>query len=715
MLQPLKAKRVIAGRYQFWAKTQGLAENGDGSDVDSDDERTVGPKAQDTSSYCTSQASEVCCCSSRKLTVAKVMGVKSCWRLEGPQEWVHGDREDTGWDRASRARKAEFHADAAELAHEKRGGYGWALETRVKRAASALGKKLAQCLRRGRTRTLQLRRRQERFVRDGGPEFWHRGTSCCLGRPRNVAGVGARDPDGVGSSICAGIDMARRCGVGLDGLPKFRPWGSLARRGGAPAPRQLGAVAPDFELEARHASFILLSTGYNTTGIMTYCGAMISEAKSEKLCKVWACLICGLRLGETTPSLDGRARGQASRHAQREKKIDLKYPSGVRQRIARGKEEEAGLGRIAGNVRECMASQTRGLHVDLRAARRVGPRRILMVFGIPRMEYKEDTGAHLRRVRELIVKTLSGGELNTNILGHIAPSAIKAHFLDGDEQAALVGHQKMDEQCAGYSQQDQEQPSAKADSAVNAPQAPPLPPQEEQSAASSKNRHIPSDDETEIQPEDVQPADEEELIEPSPLDEDDTDFNLADEPNAEASNPTDTTPIDCRPKPHPWEKNAANPQKDPFDLSGRWEKHRDEQRVRLSKWQLYLANPPQRLQDDNEDEDHNDSDFQDKSGVGYDDIDPYPLPRPRPRSASYPWPLPLAVAVAALGDPAPLFVTTSRHSQSASLSVDALAACIAVVSSRPILRPVPNCPPMIRTRFRVLSWLLVPGIEPLRG
>ncbi|KAF8186616.1 hypothetical protein K438DRAFT_1973412 [Mycena galopus ATCC 62051] len=31
-------------RYQFWAKTQGLAENGDGSDVDSDDERTVGPK-----------------------------------------------------------------------------------------------------------------------------------------------------------------------------------------------------------------------------------------------------------------------------------------------------------------------------------------------------------------------------------------------------------------------------------------------------------------------------------------------------------------------------------------------------------------------------------------------------------------------------------------------------------------------------------------------
>ncbi|KAF8130020.1 hypothetical protein K438DRAFT_2032358 [Mycena galopus ATCC 62051] len=39
-----KAKRVIAGRYQFWAKTQGLAENGDGSDVDSDDERTVGPK-----------------------------------------------------------------------------------------------------------------------------------------------------------------------------------------------------------------------------------------------------------------------------------------------------------------------------------------------------------------------------------------------------------------------------------------------------------------------------------------------------------------------------------------------------------------------------------------------------------------------------------------------------------------------------------------------
>ncbi|KAJ7230594.1 hypothetical protein GGX14DRAFT_583941 [Mycena pura] len=37
-----KAKRVIAGRYRFWAKTQGLGENGDGSD--SDDERVVGSK-----------------------------------------------------------------------------------------------------------------------------------------------------------------------------------------------------------------------------------------------------------------------------------------------------------------------------------------------------------------------------------------------------------------------------------------------------------------------------------------------------------------------------------------------------------------------------------------------------------------------------------------------------------------------------------------------
>jgi hypothetical protein len=39
-----KAKHVIAGRYRFWAKMQGLAENGNGSDVDSDNECAVGSK-----------------------------------------------------------------------------------------------------------------------------------------------------------------------------------------------------------------------------------------------------------------------------------------------------------------------------------------------------------------------------------------------------------------------------------------------------------------------------------------------------------------------------------------------------------------------------------------------------------------------------------------------------------------------------------------------
>ncbi|KAF8185365.1 hypothetical protein K438DRAFT_1766008 [Mycena galopus ATCC 62051] len=237
---------------------------------------------------------------------------------------------------------------------------------------------------------------------------------------------------------------------------------------------------------------------------------------------------------------------------------------------------------------------------------------------------------------------------------------------------------------AGYSQQDQEQPSAKADSAADARQAllhtcgykptVKVPAQEEQSAGTSKNRHIPSDNETEPQQEeDVEPVDDEEMIEPPPLDEDDANFNLAnqnetapneedlvdypsgkigffylmgrlDEPNAEASNTTKHflthiptfifQPIDRHPRPRRQDKKAANPQKDLFDLSSRWEKHRDEQHVRLSKQQPYLANPPQRLQDDDEDEDHNDSDFQDKSGMGYNNIDPYPSPHPRLRSAS---------------------------------------------------------------------------------
>ncbi|KAF8197274.1 hypothetical protein K438DRAFT_1760063 [Mycena galopus ATCC 62051] len=184
-------------------------------------------------------------------------------------------------------------------------------------------------------------------------------------------------------------------------------------------------------------------------------------------------------------------------------------------------------------------------------------------------------------------------------------------------------------------------------------------PQEEQNAAS----HILSDDETKPQQEeDIEPPHDEEMIEPPPLDEDDNIFNpanqnetapnekdLADEPSGEDEPSTANAGDTTRPKPRVRDKNATNPQKDPFDLSGRWDRHRDEQRTRLSKRQLYLANPLQRLQDDKDDHD-----FQDKTGVGY-NIDPYPSPRLCPRSTlvrsrpserPYPQPVPLAVGLA---------------------------------------------------------------------
>ncbi|KAF8194481.1 hypothetical protein K438DRAFT_1969094 [Mycena galopus ATCC 62051] len=243
-----------------------------------------------------------------------------------------------------------------------------------------------------------------------------------------------------------------------------------------------------------------------------------------------------------------------------------------------------------------------------------------------------------------------------------------------------------------------------------------VPPQEEQSAASSKNRHIPSDDETETQPEDVEPADDKSH---PLLDEDDANFNLAnrnetapneedlvvdpsgeDEPNAEASNPTDTTPIDRCPKPRLRDKNAAKPQKDPFDLSGRWEKHRDEQRMRLSKRQLYLTNPLSGFKTTMKMKTTTTATF--KTRVG-----PIPVALPPP-----PFCLGALPAIGALVIPTPFSSRSERSSPPRAHSVSAASAARGRGRSprrpqRPSLSPPPAVTPS-RPRGRLIA------ADPLR-